>query len=116
MNIALVILATLLGLVTAFSAFGKFSKTPKAVDMLRQLGITDSQIRTLGIVEVLGALGLLVGIWIPILGLLAAIGFVLYFLGALIMHVRSKDAAKDMGPALILLVLSIIVTILQFAR
>ena len=116
MNIALVILATLLGLVTAFSAFGKFSKNPKAVDMLRQLGITDSQIRTLGIVEVLGALGLLVGIWIPILGLLAAIGFVLYFLGALIMHVRSKDAAKDMGPALILLVLSIIVTILQFAR
>ena len=116
MNIALVILATLLGLMTAFSAFGKFSKNPKAVDMLRQLGITDSQIRTLGIIEVLGALGLLVGIWIPILGLLAAIGFVLYFLGALIKHVRAKDAAKDMGPALILLVLSIIVTILQFAR
>ena len=116
MNIALVILATLLGLMTAFSAFGKFSKNAKAVDMLRHLGITDSQIRTLGVIEVLGALGLLVGIWIPILGLLAAIGFVLYFLGALIMHVRSKDAAKDMGPALILLVLSIIVTILQFAR
>ena len=116
MNIALVILATLLGLMTAFSAFGKFSKNAKAVDMLRHLGITDSQIRTLGVIEVLGALGLLVGIWIPILGLLAAIGFVLYFLGALIMHVRSKDAAKDLGPALILLVLSIIVTILQFAR
>ena len=116
MNIALIILTALLGLATAFSAVGKFSKNPKAVDMLRQLGITDSQIRTLGIVEVLGALGLLVGIWIPILGLLAAIGFVLYFLGALIKHVRAKDAAKDMAPAVVLLVLSIIVTILQFAR
>ena len=116
MNIALVILATLLGLMTAFSAVGKFSKNPKAVDMLRQLGITDSQIRLLGIVEVLGALGLLIGIWVPILGQLAAIGFVLYFLGAMIAHVRAKDPMKDMAPALVLLILSIIVTILQFAR
>ena len=116
MNIALVILATLLGLMTAFSAVGKFSRNPKAVDMLRQLGITDSQIRLLGIVEVLGALGLLIGIWVPILGLLAAIGFVLCFLGALIKHVRAKDPMKDMAPALVLLILSIIVTILQFAR
>lgn len=116
MNIALVILATLLGLMTAFSAVGKFSRNHKAVDMLRQLGITDSQISLLGIVEVLGALGLLIGIWVPILGLLAAIGFVLYFLGALIKHVRAKDPMKDMAPALVLLILSIIVTILQFAR
>jgi hypothetical protein len=115
-NIALVILTTLLGLATAFSAVGKFTMNPKAAEMLRHLGLTDGQIRTLGVVEVAGALGLLIGTWIPILGLLAAIGFVLYFLGALIAHVRSKDAAKDMGPALILLVLSIIVMILQFAR
>ena len=116
MNIALVILATLLGLVTAFSAFGKFSNNAKAVEMLHKLGLTDDKIRMLGAVEVAGALGLLIGIWIPILGQLAALGFVLYFLGALIMHVRSKDAAKDMAPALVLLILSIIVTILQFAR
>ncbi len=116
MNITLVILTTLLGLVTAFSAVGKFTMNPKAAEMLRHLGLTDSQIRALGVVEVAGALGLLVGIWIPILGLLAAIGFVLYFLGALIMHVRAKDPAKDLAPALVLLVLSLIVTILQFAR
>ena len=36
-NIALVILATLLGLVTAFSAFGKFSNNAKAVEMLHKL-------------------------------------------------------------------------------
>ena len=116
MNIALVILTALLGLVTTFSAVGKFTMNEKAVEMLHKLGLTDDKIRMLGAIEVAGALGLLIGIWIPILGLLAAIGFVLYFLGALIMHIRSKDAAKDMAPALVLLVLSIIVTILQFAR
>ena len=116
MNIALVILAALLGLVTTFSAVGKFTMNEKAVEMLHQLGLTDDKIRMLGAVEVAGALGLLIGIWVPILGQLAAIGFVLYFLGAMVMHVRSKDPMKDSAPALVLLILSIIVTILQFAR
>lgn len=115
-NIALVILTALLGLATAFSAVGKFTMNPKAAEMLHHLGLTDSKIRVLGAVEVAGALGLLIGIWIPMLGQLAALGFVLYFLGAMIAHVRAKDPLKDMAPALVLLVLSLIVTILQFAR
>ena len=48
--------------------------------------------------------------------LLAALGFVMYFLGALLAHVRKRQPIKDMAPATILLVLSILVTILQFAR
>lgn len=116
MTIALIILATLLGLMAAFSAFGKLSGNARTVDMLHSLGLSDSQIRLLALVEILGALGLLVGIWVPILGLLAAIGFVLYFLGAIIAHARKRQPAKDMAPALIILILSIVVTILQFAR
>ena len=116
MTIALIILATLLGLMAAFSAFGKMSGNARTVEMLHGLGLRDSQIRLLAIVEILGALGLLVGIWIPILGLLAAIGFVLYFLGAIIAHARKKQPAKDMMPAAIILILSIVVTILQIAR
>jgi len=116
MNIALVVLATLLGLMTTFSAFGKYSMNARAVESLYGVGLKDRQIRLLGTVEILGALGLLVGIWIPILGLLASIGFVLYFIGAVIAHARVKDAPKDMGPAFILLVLSILVMLLQFAR
>ena len=37
-----------------------------------------------------GALGLLVGIWVPIIGIAAAACLALYFLGAVIAHVRSK--------------------------
>lgn len=116
MNIALVVLATLLGLVAAFSAFGKYSMNDRAVESLFRLGLKKRQIRLLGTVEILGALGLLVGIWIPILGLLASIGFVLYFLGAVFAHIRARDSAKDIFPALILLVLSVLVALLQFAR
>ncbi|MDD2817832.1 MAG: DoxX family protein [Candidatus Nanopelagicales bacterium] len=113
---ALIILAALLGLMTAFSAFGKFSMNEKAVEMLVHVGLRERQIRLLGTVEILGALGLLVGIWIPLLGQLAALGFVLYFAGAVIAHIRVRDGVKDMGPAILLTVLSIIVTVLQFSR
>jgi aspartate aminotransferase-like enzyme len=65
MNIALVVLATLLGLVATFSAFGKYSMNDRAVESLFRLGLKNRQIRLLGTVELLGALGLLVGIWIP---------------------------------------------------
>ena len=116
MTIALIVLAALLGLMTAFSAFGKLSKNARTVDMLHHVGLSDSQIRLLAVIEILGALGLLLGIWIPILGLLAALGFVVYFLGAVVAHVRKRQPIKDMAPATILLVLSILVTILQFAR
>jgi len=116
MNIALVVLAALLGLVATVSAFGKLSMNPKVVDNLYVLGLKTQQIRLLGTIEILGSLGLLVGIWIPILGTLAAIGFALYFLGAVIAHLRAKQGGKDMMPALFLMIIAIIVTLLQFAR
>ena len=116
MTIALIILAALLGVATAFSAVGKLSRNARTIDMLHGLGLKDSQIRLLALIEILGALGLLVGIWVPILGQLAALGFVLYFLGAIIAHARKRQPAKDIAPALILMILSIVVTILQFAR
>lgn len=113
---ALIILAALLGLMTAFSAFGKFSMNEKAVEMLVHVGLRERQIRLLGTVEILGALGLLIGIWVPILGQLASIGFVVYFIGAVVAHIRARDGVKEMAPAIILLVLSIIVAVLQFGR
>lgn len=116
MNIALIVLAALLGLIATFSAFGKYSMNPKVVENLYHLGLKTQQIRLLATIEILGSLGLLVGIWIPILGKLASLGFVLYFLGAVLAHVRAKQGVKDMAPALVLTIVSIVVTLLQFAR
>ena len=116
MNTVFIVLATLLGLVATFSAFGKYSMSPRVVDNLYELGLKTRQIRLLGTIEILGSLGLLIGIWIPILGKLAALGFVLYFLGAVLAHLRARQGGKDLLPALVLLILSIIVALLQFAR
>jgi hypothetical protein len=61
-------------------------KYPKAqADMKR---IPRSWVPVLGVLLAAGSLGLLAGFAVPLLGALAAAGLVLYFLGALIAHMR----------------------------
>ena len=116
MNIALIILSTLLCAASTMSAVGKIKGIPQVTENLRHVGLNDSQIRTLGFVMLLGVIGIVLGIWVPILGVLASLGLTLYFLGGVIAHVRVKDALKDAAPALGLAVLSLIVFLLEIAR
>jgi hypothetical protein len=70
----------------------------------------------LALVEILGALGLLVGIWVVPIGVAAAAGLTLYFLGAVAAHVRVKAPMKDLLPAVGLMLLALVTTLLQLAR
>ncbi|MEU9856096.1 DoxX family protein [Streptomyces sp. NPDC047974] len=56
-----------------------------------KLGVPRTWMRPLGTLLALGALGLLAGFAVPLLGAAAAIGLVLYFLGALWVHLRIGD-------------------------
>lgn len=58
--------------------------------------VPQSWIRPLGLVLAGGALGLLVGFAVPILGILAAAGLVLYFVCAFAVHVRAGN--YQLGP------------------
>jgi DoxX-like family len=59
---------------------------PKAqADMKR---IPRSWVPVLGVLLAAGSVGLLAGFAVPLLGTLAAAGLVLYFLGALVAHLR----------------------------
>jgi hypothetical protein len=42
------------------------------------------------------AAGLLLGIWIPILGVVTSVALVLYFLVAITMHVRARDFGRNL--------------------
>jgi DoxX-like family len=52
-----------------------------------------------------GALGLLIGFVLPLLGTLAAAGLVLYFLGALGAHLRARD--HQLGGCVVFLSLAV---------
>ncbi|MEU2509121.1 DoxX family protein [Streptomyces sp. NPDC007863] len=56
-----------------------------------KMGVPRSWMRWLGTMLGLGALGLVAGFAVPLLGTAAATGLVLYFLGALWVHLRAGD-------------------------
>jgi hypothetical protein len=115
-NIALIILATVLSLGAAASAIGKFSKRADLVTQLTGLGVPEKMIPVLGLLEVAGVAGLIVGIWFAPIGVAAAAGLTLYFAGAVIAHVRHHDSAKDITPALVLFLVSVATLALEIAR
>ena len=116
MTILLIVLGALLCAAVTASAIGKLRGMPQVLQTLTHVGVTPGQIRALGVIMLLGVLGIVAGIWVPILGVLAALGLVLYFLGGALAHLRVKDPVKDAAPALGLAVLSLAVLVLEVMR
>nr|WP_221383394.1 DoxX family protein [Actinoplanes polyasparticus] len=104
MFIAYVVIAVLLSLVLLLSARGDIMRDPKIIEPIKALGVPDSWFLPLGLVKIAGLLGLLAGIVYRPLGIAAAIGVVLYFLGAVITHLRAGDKKTVATPAVIMLV------------
>lgn len=116
MTAALIITNTLLGLLATGSAAGKLTRNPKVLHSLHGVGVTDSQIPKLALLELLGALGLFIGIFVPGIGLAATIGLTLYFAGAVIAHLRRRQTITKWAPALVLTVLALVSAPLQLQR
>jgi hypothetical protein len=62
-------------------------------------GLPASWIVPLGVVKAAGALGLVAGFVVPALGVAAAVGLVLYFIGAVAVVVRARRWADVPYPA-----------------
>ncbi|MFB7860685.1 DoxX family protein [Streptomyces sp. NPDC056069] len=104
MFIAYAVVATLLALALSASAFLTFTRNPQVTGNMTKLGVPESWLPWLGTAKAAGALGLLAGLVVPALGAAAAVGLVLYFLGAFVSHVRAKDHA--VAPVVVLTLLS----------
>ncbi len=77
-----------------------------------------AQVKTIGIVEVLGALGVILPLATgvaPILTVIAAIGLALVQVGAIIVHVR-RGEQKAIGANIVLLLLAAAVAVLALLR
>jgi hypothetical protein len=119
MNTALWIIAAVLA--AAFLAAGGMKLiTPRAKlqeKMAWVEGATDGQVKLVGLVEVLGAIGLVVPAAVdiaPILVPFAAVGLALTMAGAVAVHVRGKEPAAAMVPAIVLGALSVLVAVMRF--
>ena len=105
MFIAYIIIAIILSFVLVGSGVAKVRHDARIVHGIHEVvGVPLRWIPWLAACEFAGAAGLLIGIfWWP-LGIAAAIGVVIYFIGADIGHVRVKDFKGLPTPTVILLV------------
>jgi len=93
-------------LMVMFSGIGKIRRDPRQIKVIRDtIGVPLDYFPLLAGCEFAGAVGLVVGIWWPPTGILAGTGLVLYFIGAVVAHLRVGDI-KGIGPAAFMLVLA----------
>jgi hypothetical protein len=59
------------------------------LEFMGQVGVPESWVPKLAALKLAGALGLLAGFWLQPLGIAAGVGLVLYFIGAVITHIRA---------------------------
>jgi hypothetical protein len=106
MQTVYLVLTVAFALMAAFSGVGKIRRDPRQVKVVHEIvGLPLKYFPLLAACEFSGAVGLLVGIWQPAIGIAAGIGLVLYFVGAIVSHLRVGDV-KGIGPAVFMLVLA----------
>lgn len=95
--VATIALAAVLGLLGG----AKVLAAPPMRARAEHLGYSTGAFRAVGLLELAGAVGLVVGlVWMP-LGLAAAVGLVALLAGAVVSHARVGDPVTAMVPALV---------------
>ncbi len=98
----------------------KLTKQKMALEMAERLKYT-KLLPLIGGAELVGAVGVFIGLLsdgkgLEFAGLLGGVGLLVTMLGAIVYHRRAGDAPKEMAPAGILAVLSILYLIAIGAR
>jgi hypothetical protein len=113
MAIAYLVVTVLVAAMTIFSGVGKLRSDPSIVKVIHETcGVPMRYFPFLAACEVAGAAGVVLGICWPVLGLAAAGGLILYFLGAVVSHLRVGDI-RGIGPAAFLFSLSVAALVLR---
>lgn len=90
MSTAHIIVTIVAAAMVAYSAAAIFFRAGWVIKALTDYGVPHSWWLWLGAAKATGAVGLLVGLFVPVIGLLAAVGLIAYFIGAVITVVRAR--------------------------
>ena len=113
MFLATAIVSSVLAAVLVLSGSGKLTRQEQQLKTMAKGGFPEDKLWRLALAELAGAVGLVVGLfWWPI-GAAAAIGVILYFLGAVASHVRVRD--PQYPPALALMLAGVAALALRLA-
>jgi hypothetical protein len=90
MSVAHLIVTLLAAAMAGYSGAVVLTRAPWIVKALTDYGVPRSWWPWLGVAKLAGAVGLLVGLFVPVLGVAAGVGLVLYFTGAVVTVVRAR--------------------------
>jgi hypothetical protein len=92
----------------AFSGVAALVRFEPILPGMAKAGVPESWLTILGALKTAGAVGLLLGlVGVPLIGTVAAIGLVLFFVGAIITHLRARDHSPQFGLAIGFLLLNV---------
>jgi hypothetical protein len=110
--VAYAVIAVLLALMLLPSAWTKLVRNERAVQTFTgKLGVPLGLYPFMAACEIAGAAGLIIGLWYGPLGIAAAVGLVLYFVGAIFTHLRKRDFKGARSPLVILVIAAAVLTL-----
>lgn len=113
MFIATVLFTIALAAGFAGAGLPKVTGAARMIESAEHLGVPYQMYRVIGVAELCGVAGVLVGLaWAP-LGIAAALALAALTVGACASHVRANDNLVALAPALLLGTLGVIVLILR---
>lgn len=95
----------LLAIFYALAASGKLISRPQVIEMFRNWGFPDKFYLVIGILELLGAIGLL----IPRIASYAASGLIMLMIGAAVTHLVNGEGLQVLRPIIFMMLLALIV-------
>jgi hypothetical protein len=111
MFVAYAVIAVLLAAALMMSAYTKLTHNERTVKGFAEIGVPVKMFPFLAACEIAGAAGLIIGLWYGPLGIAAAVGLVLYFVGAIVTHLRKGDFKGAPSPLVILIVAATALTL-----
>jgi hypothetical protein len=91
MNHVYIAVAGATAFVNAGMGIGGLTKAGFVVKNAAEVGVASSWVPLLGALKTAGAIGLVMGLFgVPIIGTAAAAGLVVFFIGAIVAHVRAR--------------------------
>jgi len=112
------IVCVIVSVVTAVALLGsallKLRRHPMCESVVETCGVPLKYLPVLAALEVAAAVGIVIGLWWAPLGIAAAIGAILYFVGAILAHLRVRDVKGLASPVLPLL-LAVATLVLRLA-
>jgi uncharacterized membrane protein YphA (DoxX/SURF4 family) len=104
MHVFSIVLQILLGLAFLMSGFSKISGSKMQVDAFDHLRLPQWFRVVTGLVQLIGVVGLIVGIWVEGLAFWAGLWFAVIMFFALMAHIRVKDPVKALIAPFVLMV------------